>query len=549
MKHSRTIFGVLFGTLLTFLFPQNSVAQVVELVANFDQLQAPIGNKAAHFNFWDGLLLSNLNTKEGVNIGFIEYAQLMQATGGQFSRDLFKDPKNFSVRDDYDISRLVKACKQCLKNGMKPYIKFSIPSKLAASSIKGGFGMNPYPPDNYDEYYNYISAICKELATNFSQKELEKWRYCVLTEFDNKSWFVAKSGDPVETREAFFKLYDYTTDAVKKNISPNVKVGAHAMRSKESFWDASTLFEHCANGINYKTGKKGSPIDFFAISYYDYDIKNPYFEQLGAIIQILRNKAEALGLKLTYGVDEGRILWGRKGEKNRNLLSRIVGDSYQAAFEARIAKEMADFNIDYFSSWGYSAGNPLGSYPHISYYTARSVSKFKNAKRAKVERYINKYIPNEVDALAGYDETKSVARILAYSYRREANTKNIIETDIKLKSKKFTNQKLKVSILTMDDTANFFVKFREDRKLYDIKDTDFKWSPDSVQLDTKWNWINPDHYKLYKEKLRPEYVKYSKLKPKIIKLKADKNGVVKIPHKFIGNSAVFIECNVVKTDN
>ncbi len=547
MTYKHSLFGALVVAFSIALLPQSSNAQA-EIVANFDELQAPIGNKAAHFNFWNGLDMGSLNESEGVVLDFVEYAQLMQATGGQPFRDLFKNPNDFSVRNDYDISRLVKACKQCLKNGMKPYIKFGIPSKLASSSTKGGFGMNPYPPDNYDEYYNYVSAICGELAKNFSKEELEKWRYCVLTEFDNKSWFVTKSGDPDETREAFLKLYDYTVDAVKKIISSKTKVGAHAMRSKDSFWDASALLEHCARGVNFKTGKKGSPIDFFAISYYDYDFRNPSFEQLGAIIQILRNKAEALGLNLTYGIDEGRILWGRKGKYKRDLLSRIVGDSYQIAFEARIAKEMADFNIDYFSSWSYSAGSPLGSYPHISYYTARSVSKFKNARRAKVERYIKKFLPNEVDALAGYDEQKSTANVLAYSYRRDENAKNVVETEIKLKSKKFANKEVDVSVLTMDDSANFFVKFREDRKKYDFKDSDFKWSPDSVQLDSKSNWINEEQYNFYKEKLRPEYVKISQLKPKSMKVKGDKNGEVTIQHKFIGNSAVFIECKVAKTD-
>ncbi len=518
----------------------------VELRADFDRLRDYIGNKSNNINLWNGLNISNVNSNEGMKLDFVEYVQFMQATGGDISRDPFKNPKDFSARNDYDFSKLIRACKIALDNGMIPYIKFSVPHKFAKNTAKGGFGMNPYPPEDYGEYYDFISALCAELVKNFGKAELEKWKFCALTEFDNKSWFVAKSGNVDETKEAFFKLYDCIVDAIDKNISPKAAVGAHAMRSKDSFWDASELFEHCAKGRNFKTGEIGTRINFFAVSYYDYDVKNPSLEQLGAIIQILRTKAESLGLKgLTYGVDEGRILWGRKGVDSNNLLSRIVGDSYQAAFDARLTKEMADFNIDYFSSWGYSAGNPFASYPHVSYYVALSASKFKYARRAKLERIIKKYILSEVDALAGFDEKSCTARILAYSYRRESGAKNKIEAELKLKSKRFAGKELDVSLLSMDNSKNFFSKFNDDRKKYAFKDEDFKWSPDSVQLDSASNWKNKEQYELYKNELRPEYVKASALSPLRLKIKASPEGEIIIKHKFMGNSAVFIEAKEI----
>ena len=516
-------------------------ANRVEFVVDFSKLGNVIGNKVSNYNLWDGLTISNKDTSEGTDTSFVEYVQFMQATGGQSSRELFNDPLNFAIRNDYNFTRLINACKIAINNKLIPHIKFSIPQKLANSKTKGGFGMNPYPPDNYDEWYAYVSAICTELVKNFGKDEVSKWRFGVLTEFDNKSWFVAKSGDVEETKQAYFKLYDYTVDALQKIVSKDVCVGAHAMRANCSFWDATELLDHCANGKNYKTGKTGTHIKFFAVSYYDTNIRSVSYESLGHIVYNIRKKAESLGLKLFYGVDEGRILYGlSKGKNVADLNSRIVGNTYQAAYEIRIAKEMADFDIDYFSSWGYSAGNPFGSYPHISYYSAQAVGKLKNAKRAQTHRTIRKYIVGEADVLAGFDEQQKIAHILAYSIQRDPNAKSVHDYTFKIYLPQFANKEVKLSILKIDDSANYWLKFRQDCKTHSIKDTDFSWSPDSVQLDSKRNWLNPEQYNFYKKQLRPQYVKMSQISPTTSILKVGTNGYLEIKENIPENSALYI---------
>jgi len=68
------------------------------------------------------------------------------------------------------------------------------------------------------------------------------------------------------TKEEFFKLYDYTADAVKRAL-PSARVGGPHTTGPR--WDQAAgwlrdFLEHCANGTNFVTGEKGSPLDFIA---------------------------------------------------------------------------------------------------------------------------------------------------------------------------------------------------------------------------------------------------------------------------------------------
>ncbi|MDY6069588.1 MAG: hypothetical protein SPI34_07700, partial [Opitutales bacterium] len=76
--------------------------------------------------------------------------------------------------------------------------------------------------------------------------------------------------------------------------------------------------------------------------------------------------------------------------------------------------------------------------------------------------------------------------------------------------------------------------------------SDFTWSPESVQLDLPRAWCDKKNHKLYMEKLRPKYVKMSKIEPVVKTVKVDKDGVIDLSHTFCGNSAVFFEITPVE---
>ena len=76
------------------------------------QLGDVIGNKVKTINLWQFQTWSKPSVDEGCNLSeFVEYVQFMQATGGNATRDLFVDPTNHDVLDDYDFQPLVDKCR------------------------------------------------------------------------------------------------------------------------------------------------------------------------------------------------------------------------------------------------------------------------------------------------------------------------------------------------------------------------------------------------------------------------------------------------------
>ncbi len=61
---------------------------------------------------------------------FVDYVQLMQCSGGTEARDLFINPLDKTVLDDYDFTRLIENCRGVLNLGAKPMLKLgSVPLK------------------------------------------------------------------------------------------------------------------------------------------------------------------------------------------------------------------------------------------------------------------------------------------------------------------------------------------------------------------------------------------------------------------------------------
>ena len=99
--------------------------------------------------------------KENNIFEFVEYVQFMQCSGGTEARDLFKNPLDKTVLDDYDFTVLIDNCRGVVNLGAKPMLKLgSVPLKYSEkATTEHGFGINPYPPDDYNVYYlkYYIS--------------------------------------------------------------------------------------------------------------------------------------------------------------------------------------------------------------------------------------------------------------------------------------------------------------------------------------------------------------------------------------------------------
>lgn len=514
------------------------------------QLGDVVPNTLSNINIWD-MQGTNPRLNEKYNImEFVEYIQLMQCTGGNAERDLFVDPTNYDVLDDYDFSPLLENCKGILTLGAKPHLKLgSVPMKYSQNAIKGAnFDTNLYPPDDYDVYYNYMAAMAKALVDEFGAEEVLTWRFGVMTEFENSDWFMAPDGDPQKTAEAYCKLYDYTIAALQQEIGEDVFVGAHAMAVTEGLWDEKIFIEHCVSGTNYKTGEKGTRICFLSASFYD-NRPGEYTKgyTLPETIAHLQQLAKDAGLEdLIFGVDEGRVLWGlNSGADDDQLLTRMVGDTYQAAYDARLNKQLIDQGGDYFSSWGYLSGGLYDGYPTVSYHVASRLYTFAGSKRVAVNPENKGVIYGaEVEALSAFDG--ETLRIMAYNFKNDIDYNKTADLSFDVDASVFNSDKVNVTVYTVDDSCNYFDEWRQDREKYGIGDDCFGWSPDDPQIESTVTLKDPAARELYiKEQLAEKYEQCAQLKP--VTYTADVvDGRVVLESSLAANGVVFFEVTAAK---
>lgn len=515
------VFVAVWGVLASGVF--NKFTFTVDASKTGNRLSNPVSN----VNIWsiEGNPFVGAGINEENNIfEFVEYVQFMQCSGGTETRDLFKNPLDRTVLDDYDFTVLIDNCRGVLDLGAKPMLKLgSVPLKYSEkASTDTDFGTNPYPPDDYDVYYNYIYALAEALVKEFGKEEVLTWRFGVMTEYENAQWFYVSKEDTEENAQAaaieYCKLYDYTVQALIDVIGKDVFVGAHSMTVTEGLWDEAIFIEHCANGTNYKTGETGARICYLAASFYD-SAPGEYTsgKTLPETIEYLRKTAESVGLTdLIYGIDEGRILSGStSGSVGSELLTRTCGYTYQAAYDARLTAQMFKNDINYFSAWSYLSNGLLQGNPTVSYHVAKNAAKFAGSKLTETEKTKSGIIlGSEVDAISAFNEETNTLHIMAYNFKNDLDYRTQAELTFEINAPQFDGKEVKITACTIDDDCNYFDEWLEDRETYDISDDCFSWSPDDPEIDNPTTLADEEAREIYFNELYNKYNECSKLVPK-----------------------------------
>lgn len=497
------------------IFKGTSTAQID---VDTSETGAVIPNIVDNINLWDmGTTFYNAEKNEDNDVfEFVKYVQLMQCTGGTAERDLFQDPYDTTTFTDYKFDPLIENCRGILKLGAKPHLKLGgVPLKFTSDYEMGGFGMNVYPPDDYNAYYGYIKAIAEALVAEFSLEEVKTWRFGCMTEYENDDWFMAKSGLPEDSAEAFCKLYDYTVQALVDVIGDDVFVGAHSMTVTEGLWDEEIFIRHVAEGTNYATGEKGTKICFLSASFYD--SKPGKFTSgytLPETIEYLKSKAEKYGLNdLIYGIDEGRLLTGNSsGASSDELLSRTTGFTWQAAYDARLFTQAICSGADYFSSWSFLTNGNFSGYPTISYHVAQNLAKFEGCKILSADTMkIRTSLKVEIGNLCAVDEETGMIRAMVYNFKNDIDYKGRADVTVNIPAE--DGKEYKITQYLINDDCNFFDEWQADRVKYNITDDCFNWSPDDPSLDSTITLSDPEAIEIYNSQLRDKYIECSDLTP------------------------------------
>lgn len=115
-----------------------------------------------------------------------------------------------------------------------------------------------YPPKDYQKWAELVFQFVRHLRERYGDAEVKSWLWEVWNEPDIGYW--------QGTQEEFFKLYDYSVDAVLRAL-PEARVGGPDSTGPAYPKAAEFLrifLDHCAHQRNFVTGKTGARLDFIA---------------------------------------------------------------------------------------------------------------------------------------------------------------------------------------------------------------------------------------------------------------------------------------------
>jgi xylan 1,4-beta-xylosidase len=135
----------------------------------------------------------------------------------------------------------------------EPY-RHAFPS-VPVSDIYTGWA---YPPKSYPKWSELVFQFVDHLRKRYGEAEVNTWLWEVWNEPDIGYW----KGTP----EDYFKLYDFTVDAVLRAL-PWARIGGPETTGPGNSKAADFLrafLEHCAHQKNYADGRTGSRLDFIS---------------------------------------------------------------------------------------------------------------------------------------------------------------------------------------------------------------------------------------------------------------------------------------------
>jgi hypothetical protein len=265
------------------------------------------------------------------------------------------------------------------------------------------------------------------------------------------------------------------------------------MTVTEGLWDEEIFIRHVATGKNHCTGKVGTRISYLSTSFYDVEPGIPTSgKQLAECIGYLKTTAEKYGLTdLTYGVDEGRILYGKSGKTSRDLFSRTVGHTYMAAYDARLYAHLLNAGGSYLSSWDYLSEGLFEGNPSISYHVAKGIHAMAGMSRIQTDiKASQSLLKTEVSAVAGTDSQSGKISIMIYNFGNSLTYASKAEVHLSIKTES-TKEEYNISTYKVDNNCNWFDEWVDDRRKLGIENSMFKQSPDDAcgilhTLNNEW---------------------------------------------------------------
>ncbi len=111
-----------------------------------------------------------------------------------------------------------------------------------------------YPPKDYAKWGELAYQWTKHCVDRYGPEEVRKWYWETWNEANAPYW----GGTPDE----FFKLHDFAVAGVRRAL-PEARVGGPDVAGDGGEFTRNFL-QHCLNGANEATGRRGTPLDFIS---------------------------------------------------------------------------------------------------------------------------------------------------------------------------------------------------------------------------------------------------------------------------------------------
>ena len=154
------------------------------------------------------------------------------------------------------------------ETGVRPLVELGfMPQALSthAEPYRHNFPRDPdiytgwaYPPKDYQKWSELVFAFVAHLRNRYGVAALKSWLWEVWNEPDIGYW----KGTP----EEYFRLYDYSVDAVLRAF-PDARIGGPDTTGAGSARAAEFLrqfLDHCTHQQNYANGRRGTRLDFIS---------------------------------------------------------------------------------------------------------------------------------------------------------------------------------------------------------------------------------------------------------------------------------------------
>lgn len=178
------------------------------------------------------------------------------------STNIYTEDKNGNPV--YDFTIIDKIFDTFIERGMKPLVELGfMPEALSVGpapyrhswpeTFSTGWA---YPPKDYDKWAELVYQLTEHCMSRYGENEVESWYWEVWNEPNINYW----NG----SMDEYFKMYDFASWAVKK-ACPKARIGGPhttSPRDKNAADWLKSFIDHCINGKNFKTGEKGSPLDY-----------------------------------------------------------------------------------------------------------------------------------------------------------------------------------------------------------------------------------------------------------------------------------------------